>query len=205
MNIYLPLTKTEYITYLEIIHIDYQYVRIFLGCDYMGLKNETVCLESNFMQWKNMFECEKKFLLKFFNRDDILIEHVGSTSVEGLLAKPIVDIAVGVDNFKDIKTQIDILKKRYTVKNNDASGEILLIKENISETFCLIHILNRDSDRFKNMIRFRDMLKNNYNILKQYEELKKHLSSIYPNNRKMYTELKNNFIEEVLENNNIKI
>ena len=45
----------------------------------------------------------KKELLKFFNKDDVLIEHVGSTLVEGLLTKPIVDIALGVTNFKDIE------------------------------------------------------------------------------------------------------
>ena len=165
----------------------------------MGLKNETVYLESNFKQWKKIFEDEKSFLLQIFNNEDILIEHVGSTSVEGLLAKPIVDIVLGVIDFKDIQKYINRLKENYTIKENNDIDEILLIKENESETFCLIHVLNRDSDRFKNMIKFKDILNNNSNILKQYEQLKKHLSDIYSNDRKMYTKSKNDFIKEILE------
>ncbi len=165
----------------------------------MGLKNETVYLESNFKQWKKIFEDEKNFLLQIFNNEDFLIEHVGSTSVEGLLAKPIVDIALGVIDFKDIQKYINRLKENYTIKENNDIDEILLIKENESETFCLIHVLNRDSDRFKNMIKFRYILNNNPDILKQYEQLKKHLSNIYSNDRKMYTKSKNDFIKEILE------
>lgn len=166
----------------------------------MGLKNETVCLKSNFNHWKKMFENEKKELVKLFVKEDVIIEHVGSTSVEGLLAKPIVDIAIGVGDFKSVEKYINLLQEIYTIKNNDENGEILLIKENNLETFYLIHILDRNSDRFKNMLKFRDILRNNPDVLKEYQELKKHLSVMYPNDRKMYTKSKNDFIQEVLKN-----
>ena len=165
----------------------------------MGLKNETVCLKSNFKHWKKMFENEKKELVKLFVKEDVIIEHVGSTSVERLLAKPIVDIAIGVDDFKSVEKYINLLQEIYTIKNNDENGEILLIKENNLETFYLIHILDRNSDRFKNMLKFRDILRNNPDVLKEYQELKKHLSVMYKNDRKMYTKSKNDFIQEALK------
>ena len=59
----------------------------------MGLINNTVYLENNYVLWKNMFEEEKEKLNEIFNHDNFIIEHVGSTSINGLSAKPIVDIA----------------------------------------------------------------------------------------------------------------
>lgn len=165
----------------------------------MGLTNGNVFLENNYNLWQKMFIDERKYLESIFSNDNIIIEHVGSTAIKGLKAKPIVDIAIGVNNLTNINKYITTLENVYTVKQNIDKGEILLIKENSTETFCLIHILNKDSDRFKNMIKFRDILNNDNNILREYEELKKHLSDIYQNDRKMYTESKNEFIKNVLE------
>ena len=165
----------------------------------MGLTNGNVFLENNYNLWQKMFIDERKYLESIFSNDNIIIEHVGSTAIKGLKAKPIVDIAIGVNNLTNINKYITALENVYTVKQIIDKGEILLIKENSTETFCLIHILNKDSDRFKNMIKFRDILNNDNNILREYEELKKHLSDIYQNDRKMYTESKNEFIKNVLE------
>ena len=165
----------------------------------MGLTNGNVFLENNYDLWQKIFIDEKKYLESVFSNDNIIIEHVGSTAIKGLKAKPIVDIAIGVNNLTNINKYITTLENVYTIKQNIDKGEILLIKENSTETFCLIHILNKDSDRFKNMIKFRDILNNDNNILKEYEELKKHLSDIYSYDRKMYTESKNEFIKNVLE------
>ena len=52
------------------------------------------------------------------------------------------------------------------------------------------------------MITFRDILRTNKDILKQYEVLKIELSNKYSNNRKMYTESKNDFIIKILKNTN---
>ena len=165
----------------------------------MGLINNTVCLEKNFIQWKKMFEMEKKKLVKIFNKDVFKIEHVGSTSVEGLSAKPIVDIAIGVSKLSDIDKYIDVLDNLYKIKINNESQEILLINENEKETFFLIHILPINSKRYKNMIKFRNILIGNPKILKEYEILKIKLSKQYSKDRKMYTAAKNNYIQKILD------
>ena len=168
----------------------------------MGLINNTVYLENNYELWKNMFEEEKEKLIKIFNQDNFEIEHVGSTSIKGLSAKPIVDIAIGVNSFSDMDKYIDILKEIYNIKINDIDNEMLLIKENDVETFFLIHVLPLTCERYINMIKFRDILINNPNTLKEYEKLKINLSKKYPNDRKMYTQTKRDFIEEILKNTN---
>ena len=164
----------------------------------MGLLNGTVKLENNYKLWKEMFNSEKLLLTKLFKDIDVNIEHVGSTSVEGLLAKPIIDIAIGINDLNDVNKIINQLQDRYNIKNNKEIKEILLIKENNNETFYLIHILDINSDRYRNMIKFRDILINNEIIKKEYEKLKIELSKKYFNNREMYTKEKNEFIKKVL-------
>ena len=168
----------------------------------MGLTNNTVKLENNFEKWKKMFEEEKNNLNKIFDNNSLKIEHVGSTAVKGLLAKPIVDIAIGLDSFEDIKIYENKLKEIYTFKENFKKNEILLIKENKTETFFLIHILLVNDKRYQDMIRFRNILNNNKEILKEYEDLKITLSKKYANDRKMYTQSKNEFITNILKNTN---
>ncbi len=168
----------------------------------MGLINGTVTLENNYDNWNKLFESEKEFLNNLFDKDTFIIEHVGSTSVKGLLAKPIVDIAIGINSFDEINKYLPKLRKYYTVKENLENDEILLIKENDKETFCLIHVMIVNDTRYKNMIKFRNILNSNNNILKEYESLKQKLAKEYPDNRKMYTKSKQDYINNILKNTN---
>lgn len=166
----------------------------------MGLINNTVSLENNYELYKKIFKEEKAYLESVFKENRFKIEHVGSTAVKNLLSKPVVDIAIGVDNLNSFKKYYSLLNKRYTITENREKEEILLIKENEKETFCLIHVLDIKSNRYTNMIKFRDILINNLDILKKYENLKIDLAKKYKDDRKNYTKSKNEFINEVLKN-----
>lgn len=164
----------------------------------MGLINNSVTLEYNYNKWKKLFNNEKKLLNSIFKKS-FRIDHVGSTAIKGLIAKPIVDIIVGVNSFDELDEYMSELKKHYIIKNNFDYNEILLIKENENETFFLIHILIIEDSRYKNMIEFRDILSNNMNVLKKYEELKIKLAKKYSKDRKSYTKYKSNFIKKILK------
>lgn len=166
----------------------------------MGLINSTVSLEKNYELFKILFEKEKAYLESVFKENTFKIEHVGSTAVKNLLSKPVVDIAIGVDDLNSFKKYYSLLNKRYTITENLEKEEILLVKENEKETFCLIHVLFVNSERYTNMIKFRDILINNGDILKKYENLKIDLAKKYKDDRKNYTKSKNEFINEVLKN-----
>jgi GrpB-like predicted nucleotidyltransferase (UPF0157 family) len=170
--------------------------------DYMGLINNQVYLENNHKLWKAMFLDEKEKLIKLFDKDSFEIEHVGSTAIDKLSAKPIVDIAVGIPSFDIFQKYLNELSKIYLVKENYDKDEILLVKEKGNKTLFLIHVIPVNSNRYKNMITFRDILKSNPDVLKKYELLKIDLANKYPNDREMYTKSKNDFINEVLKNTN---
>ena len=99
-----------------------------------------------------MFEEEKKFLKQLFSNSLFKIEHVASIVVKSLLAKLIIDIAVGVNSFNELDDYKEILNSIYKVKENLDNNKILLVKENDAETFFLIHVLLVYDEQYQNLI-----------------------------------------------------
>ena len=166
----------------------------------MGLKVGTVRIEKYNLNWKKMFHEEKQTLLKIFGDLAIEIEHVGSTSIEGLSAKPIIDIAIALNNLNDFEKVKDYFNNEvYSIKEDSADDEILIRKGSEENRTHFIHIMELNSKRYKDTIIFRDYLKNHKNALKTYENLKKKLARKYANNRKLYSNSKNAFIQETIK------
>jgi len=167
----------------------------------MGLKMGTVRIEEYNSNWQKEFEEEKKNLKEIFEDIAITIEHIGSTSIEGISAKPIIDIAVGIDklnNFEKVRNYF-INSKEYSVREENPEGEILITKGTLECTTHLIHVMEYKSERYQNTIVFRDYLRKNLEERNKYESLKKELFKEYKNNRKMYTASKNDFIQRILQ------
>ena len=167
----------------------------------MGLKMGTVRLEKYNIDWKKEFENEKNNLKEIFQKIAIDIQHIGSTSIENISAKPIIDIAVGVkklSDFEEVKNCF-INNKEYSLREENTAGEILIRKGPEESITHLIHVMECDSDRYKNTIIFRDYLRNNLEDKIEYEKLKEALAKKYKDDRKMYTASKHEFIQKILE------
>ncbi len=167
----------------------------------MGLIKGTVKLENNYDKFLKEYKEEKEILFKIFQKEEIIIEHIGSTSVEGLKAKPIIDIAIGVCEFNNFEYYKNLFKDYtdYEVRNNLNDNEILIVKGNKEYTSVLIHLMELNSDRYKDSIAFRNYLRNNKNELLEYQKLKENLALKYSNDRAMYTKSKNDFIKSILK------
>ena len=68
----------------------------------IGLDKNSVKVVPYDATWKDEFEKEKVILKNLLKDFDVRIEHVGSTSIPGLSAKPIIDIALGVKEEKTL-------------------------------------------------------------------------------------------------------
>lgn len=166
----------------------------------MGLKVGTVKLEEYNPKWKDMYLEEEKNLGKMFGDVALAIEHIGSTSVEGLSAKPIIDIAVGVRHLSDFDTVREkFMVAPYSVKEDSTEGEVLVRKGNEDNRTHFIHVMEIDGDRYIESILFRDYLRKNAWALKEYEDLKKDLAIKYADDRKKYIASKNEFINKILK------
>lgn len=168
----------------------------------IGLKRGTVVLEKYTDEWKDNAKWHIKQLKKIFGDIAIDIQHVGSTSVEGLMSKPIIDILVGVDNFKSVQELIPLLEENGYIHKQENDNEYHMFFscgdfENDIRTHH-IHVDIYGDEEWNNYIKFRDALINNDELLKEYEKLKIRLCKDTNGRRSEYTKMKSEFIKNVL-------
>ena len=78
------------------------------------MRTKHVLVEEYNPKWKSEFECIADELLVVLSGKIISIEHVGSTSVEGLAAKPIIDMDIVIDkNFEEVRQALESLEYSY--------------------------------------------------------------------------------------------
>lgn len=125
-------------------------------------------------KWADIFLKEKKLLEEIlpFNSK---IEHIGSTSIQGLCAKPIIDILCGLDNFsiaEDLINKIVALNYEYIEHYNAIIPERRYFKK----TGFHIHLVQSDGPFWKRHLLFRDFLRKNEIAKEEYASLKRQLS-----------------------------
>ena len=152
--------------------------------------------------YKEIYEEEKKELLKIYKDKIKQIDHVGSTSIKGIKSKPIIDILIQTDNLEEFIefTESNIAGKTYTVKKEPTIGKDYLIrKEEDGKVKALIHVYKTGDMNGVTSIMFRDYLNNHEEERKKYETLKIELYNKYKDERKKYTAGKDEYIKEVIE------
>lgn len=173
----------------------------------LGLKRGTVKLYEHQKEWETEALntiCRLQGILGTVIKD---IQHVGSTSVPSIKAKPIIDIAVAVDDFGDILSLEDKLKAYgfYYRPNADLNGQLLFACGSFYDgsgdlQTHFIHVVLTDSMEWKNYVNFRDYLNKTPLTAREYENLKIALAEKSPveGGRVKYTEGKHAFIAETL-------
>jgi len=135
-------------------------------------------------------------------------QHVGSTAVPGLNAKPILDIAVAIEDVSDIKAVITKMEHAgFAYRGKEGEIESFLFIEFIQGDIrtAHIHAVKSGSILWQQYIGFRNYLISNDEAAKEYGKLKEQLAMQYPNNRVEYTKNKNDFIQGILTNLNPSI
>ncbi len=165
---------------------------------HLGLERGKTELLPHDNEWKTEAERVIRILWKVIPeaRD---IQHVGSTAIKSISAKPIVDIAVALDDVQSVISHIGELAEYGIIyRGSDIPDQILFIigEENIRTHH--IHIVKWHGKAWDNYIMFRDYMNSHPDKAAEYEKLKKQLVSSFPDNRKPYTEGKAGFIEKII-------
>lgn len=169
----------------------------------LGLKRGTVQLCEHEQAWE--IEAQNtilrlKEILGAVIKD---IQHVGSTSIPSIKAKPIIDIAIAVDDFEDVLLLEEELKKQgfYYRPKVDLGEQLLFASGNYYDSTGdlqthFIHIVKTGSMDWRNYINFRDYLNSTPAVAKAYEDLKILLAKQAPvdNGREKYLRGKHDFI-----------
>lgn len=167
----------------------------------IGLKRGYVELQEYTDEWHKLHKIEEGVLKNLIQDHFIDIQHIGSTSVEGLKAKPIIDIIVGVKNFNDLEIIIEKLQHvGYIYRPNASTNErILFVKGSEEERTHHIHIVQWMDEEWNNNILFRDYLRKYSEVAKEYSDLKDKLAEQFKEDRSSYTSGKNQFIQGVID------
>lgn len=150
----------------------------------------------------------EKVRLEMILGKNVRIEHFGSTAIPGVLGKGVVDIIIGFDSWVDIRKAIPLLQENdYTLSyDKQRKNRIFLSTAGEKESSFLdihLHLTNKNSSVFKDALLFRDYLKQNKELKKQYNQLKEQIIKTVKNDRRLYTKLKSNFIKEALNLTNL--
>ena len=171
----------------------------------LGLKRGTVKVIPHQKEWqKNALDTIEIFK-RLLGDTAIDIKHIGSTSILTIHSKPIIDIVIGVSDLNNIKPCIELLKKNNIIfRGEDVENQLLFIMGNLEEDINThhIHIVIYNEKNWIDYINFRDYLNNFEDKALIYDNLKQKLSKEFPYNRKIYTEKKNEFINEILKEAN---
>ncbi|MBQ8566931.1 MAG: GrpB family protein [Clostridia bacterium] len=168
----------------------------------LGLKRGTVDLLPHNPLWEDIAAETIKLLKSLLNDVAVDIQHVGSTSIRNICAKPIIDIAVGVNTLDSIKPYIEQLEKNGIIfRKEDVKEQLLFVIGDFEKEFRThhIHVVEWNSIAWNNYINFRDYLNAFPEYAKEYDDLKKKLALEFANNRGNYTAGKQEFIDRILK------
>ena len=168
----------------------------------IGLKRGTVRLAAFSRSWKGEFEKEKRRLARRLGGVLIDIQHIGSTSIPGIMAKPIIDIGVAVKsvaNLNRFKKLVKPLGYEFIAEASNLKNHLVFTKGAGQFRTHHLHIEKHNSRVWKNDLSFRDYLISHKAAARQYEKLKIALSKKHPKDRRGYTKSKTGFVKNILK------
>ena len=167
----------------------------------LGVGRYDVILAPYTKEWADLYSKEKLLLQSALGGAALRIEHIGSTSVPGLLAKPILDILVGGSSMSMLADAMPRLEKLGYVRKPKASSptHIFMAKGPEEARTHYLHMVRLDSLEWRRYTRFRDFLLRHPETRDEYAHLKAEWAQRYPHNRALYTHSKEEFVKKVLE------
>jgi len=166
----------------------------------IGLKRHTVQISNSCEEWNSIANDICKSVIETCSAYITDVQHVGSTAVPGLPAKPIIDIAVGVESFAVIPQITNALSELGMLYRGDSgrAGGHLYIRESCKDMRTShIHVVLHNGLQWNNYLKFRDTLISSEELKSEYAKLKIELQKAYPNDRIKYTESKAKFIRSI--------
>ena len=157
--------------------------------------------------WQSDFEKIKREIEDAIGDLIISIEHIGSTSVEGMSAKPCIDIDVIINDYAVFDEVVIRLKAiGYIHEGNlgikDREAFKYLNKEHLQEHH--LYVCPQYSEELHRHIRFRDFLRSNDKAVKKYSLIKEKAAELLPNDIDKYIEYKSPCIEELYKECGLK-
>ena len=152
-------------------------------------------------QWRKIFEEEKQLLQAVLGESLAQVEHIGSTAVVGLAAKPVIDIMIGLPDFsvaEKIVPEIEALGYEYFKKYEvEMPFRRYFAKDLNGIRTHQIHMVEIGGEFWKRHLLFRDYLRQNPLAANKYAALKKQLAELEWADVNEYADAKSEFIKSI--------
>jgi GrpB-like predicted nucleotidyltransferase (UPF0157 family) len=160
--------------------------------------NESFDLADYDPNWPQVFEQECELVGEALGDDVVEIQHIGSTSIPGLRAKPIIDLLAAVESFAPIaEYQRRLEPLGYHHHAHPDEDERIFFWKGTPRTHHL-HIVEYATWEHQRHIIFRDYLRRHPELAQWYEQIKRELWLAFKNNRPAYTKGKTAFIKTIM-------
>lgn len=162
--------------------------------DILGLEQGKVRLCPHTALWTELYAEESRRLRDALSGRIVDLEHIGSTAIPGIKAKPILDIMLGVEDLETgpgLLTWLEPLG--YYLATDVAIRNDVVFARGEARTH-LLHVLRFRGQEWNRHLRFRDRLRADATLARDYERLKEALSREFADNRPAYTKAKTGFI-----------
>ena len=165
----------------------------------LGLARGALLLSPYRSEWEVCFRREREGILECIGPLVARVEHVGSTAISGMIAKPILDIAIAVEDFDEARACIAPLETRlgYTFMGERGVPRRHFFVRGEPRTHH-IHMVEARSEEWMRIILFRDRLRDSPVLADRYAKLKLRLIRQLGADREAYQEGKSGFIGSVL-------
>jgi len=164
-----------------------------------GTINNTIEIVPYTIKWVDAFEYESKRIRNACHNTPVKIEHIGSTSIPGLSAKPVLDIMIGFFAKADGENLIEPMQElKYEYHGEyGITGRYFFVLKHQNRSVVHVHCFVVYSEDWNRHMFFKNYLLNNSEQMKNYEALKVQLAQEYKTDRKSYSNGKSEFIKSI--------
>jgi GrpB-like predicted nucleotidyltransferase (UPF0157 family) len=148
--------------------------------------------------WPSLFEREAERIRAILGPGLLLLEHVGSTAVPGLAAKPVIDMVMAVPDSANEAAYVPSLERRgyvLRIREPDWFEHRLLEPPDLRAH---LHVFSAGCEEIGRMLAFRDRLRADAGDRLRYEETKRRLASRYWKYAQEYADAKSDVVREIL-------
>ena len=164
-----------------------------------GVERYKVKLIPHNPEWEKEFIMVKGELINCWGANVIDIQHVGSTAINAICAKPILDVAVQLESIQnmDIDALTDMGYDYCGSRQGNEKYHLFVLRDCNQMSLRHIHCYDKTEREFDLLVSFRDYLNTHIEDALHYQNIKIRLAEQYPNDRNAYTQGKEEFIKDI--------
>lgn len=165
----------------------------------LGLRNGSLAVVPHQTVWAEMFEAEAVLIRAALPKPTPAIDHIGSTAVPGLSAKPILDIALRAPKIEEARIANALVKIGYIDRGIRSGRLFIRLRDGDVRTHNL-HLYEPDDPDCLDQITFRNALRRDPDLRSRYAALKQQLvRHLGDAGRREYAPAKTSFVREAIE------